>query len=301
MLYICKCGKAFDKPQSYNAHLSNCRVNLGDEKYLARLTKNKINLAKGSKRRAELQLQKTEEKYQKEKLEWESTTHYCERCGKKLPHNYEDRYATGRFCSKSCANARDHSEETLRKIALNSDPLTRSGKMSINGHYKGYYCASSYELVFLVYCLDHNIKIERNKFTFDYEYEGKTHIYIPDWYLPEIDMIIECKGMTSSYDDKVVQIKAQSVVGHNYKLLFEKDLKEYWDYCKEVYNVKSYKALCRKLYEEDWCKEDVKPSKKEHWNVGENNPSYGRHWYTDGVNNLYTYECPEGFHKGRTI
>ena len=26
----------------------------------------------------------------------------------------------------------------------------------------------------------------------------------------------------------------------------------------------------------------------------------GRNWYTDGVHNMFCYECPEGFHKGRT-
>lgn len=36
----------------------------------------------------------------------------CERCGKE----HDGTYGTGRFCSRSCANARRHSEETKNKI-----------------------------------------------------------------------------------------------------------------------------------------------------------------------------------------
>ena len=121
--------------------------------------------------------------------------------------------------------------------------------MSLCGHYNGYYCASSYELIFLVYCLDHNIQIERNKFTFNYTYNGKDHVYIPDWYLPETDTIIECKGITPKYNDELVKLKANSVIDHNYSLLFEEDLQPYWHYCKDAYKVKSYKDLCELLYE----------------------------------------------------
>ena len=32
---------------------------------------------------------------------------------------------------------------------------------------------------------------------------------------------------------------------------------------------------------------------------GDKSPIYGRHWYNDGTNNVFTYECPQGFVKGR--
>lgn len=30
-------------------------------------------------------------------------------------------------------------------------------------------------------------------------------------------------------------------------------------------------------------------------------PNKGKHWYTDGVNNVAAFECPDGYHPGRTI
>lgn len=35
-------------------------------------------------------------------------------------------------------------------------------------------------------------------------------------------------------------------------------------------------------------------------NHGENNPSYGKHWFTNGVDTVYTYECPKGYFPGRS-
>lgn len=296
--YICKCGKEFTKSQSFNAHKSNCREYLGEEKYLSRLQTSKKAGLLGAIKAAEKNHQNKVVKELERKLEWESTTHYCERCGKELPHEYEAIFATGRFCSRACANARNHSEDTKAKIALRSN-INGKANRSLNGYYKGYYCASSYELIFLVYCLDHNIKIERNEFTFKYEYDGKTHIYNPDWYLPETDTIIECKGKTNHYNEEIVNIKSRSVLGHNYIVLYEEDLKDYWNYCKEVYGVKTYKRLCALLYEDGVKYEQVKPPRKTSWNVKENNPAWGRHWYTNGIDNKYTYECPTGYYPGR--
>lgn len=37
----------------------------------------------------------------------------CERCGKEV----FERFGSGRFCSKACANSRTHSEETKKKIS----------------------------------------------------------------------------------------------------------------------------------------------------------------------------------------
>ena len=67
--YICECGREFEKSQSYNAHLSHCKVHLGDEKYQARLLQQKAGFIKGNEVQAKLKAAAKEEKYQQAKFE----------------------------------------------------------------------------------------------------------------------------------------------------------------------------------------------------------------------------------------
>ena len=53
------------------------------------------------------------------------------------------------------------------------------------GRYKGIWCDSSWELAFVIYHLDHNIPFERNWNKFEYQYEGQTHLYVPDFVYPD--------------------------------------------------------------------------------------------------------------------
>lgn len=34
-------------------------------------------------------------------------------------------------------------------------------------------------------------------------------------------------------------------------------------------------------------------------NHGANNPAFGKHWFTNGIETVYTYTCPEGYYPGR--
>jgi len=293
-LYRCICGREFSKAQSYNAHLSHCKENLGDERYEKRIQTQRHWFKKANEVQSKLKEQARIEKHELAKKEWEHVEHFCETCGKLLPKKYEDIFGSGRYCNISCAAFRDHSILTKMKIAEGVNSCKSSTRYSTYGYYKGYYCASSYELIYLVYCLDHNINIERNKYTFVYNYEGKDHVYIPDWYLPDTNTLIECKGRGLNFNEELVNIKANSVSNEfNYKLLYEEDLKEYWEYCKETYNVSSYVKLCDLLFEGKPQK-----AKKTNWNVKENNPQWGKHWYNNGIKNIMAYSCPEGFVPG---
>ena len=49
------------------------------------------------------------------------------------------------------------------------------------GWYKKYWCDSSYELAYLIWNLDNNISLERNKEGFEYIYNGKKHLFYPDF------------------------------------------------------------------------------------------------------------------------
>ena len=79
--YTCSyCGRSFNSLHSKHCHENKCSKNPNSTKY-ANLTKTRV----------------------------------CERCGKE--YTLECEYATERFCSRSCANTRQHSLETKNKIA----------------------------------------------------------------------------------------------------------------------------------------------------------------------------------------
>jgi hypothetical protein len=95
------------------------------------------------------------------------------------------------------------------------------------GRYKGYWCDSSYELVWVIYQLDHCIPFERNKQRFEYIWNNKKHEYIPDFI--QNDTIIEIKGFLTLQ----VEEKIKSVPG--LKVLFKKDLSKEFEYVKNKY------------------------------------------------------------------
>lgn len=254
---------------------------------------------------------------------WVAEQHKCQHCGKLMT----EKFGTGQFCSRACANTRKHSDETRRKISVAStafydiSKLTESSpeltclplrqhyqsvtsyekspnfciicntvlpyekrhnktcskacknklasinavknqnggltygggpKSTKHGKYCGFNCDSIYELVYLIYCLDHNIKIERNKQYFTYEFEGKIRKYYPDFYLPETDTLIELKG----YKDSKVDLKLQAVLnsGKEIKILYKQDLLPYFEYVGKTYNKKYHTDYnnIEELYDESW-------------------------------------------------
>jgi predicted nuclease of restriction endonuclease-like RecB superfamily len=105
-----------------------------------------------------------------------------------------------------------------------------------SGYYKGIFCSSAYELVFLIYCLDNNIKIQRCKKHFEYLGEdNKIHNYYPDFEIEDENgtVIIEIKGY---YQDTVLKKREEMErQGIRYKILFKKDLEKCFNYVSEKY------------------------------------------------------------------
>lgn len=168
-------------------------------------------------------------KYVKLKLEDLSSTIICPICGKHLSE-FQIRKKR-KTCSPDCAK-----KYTTQKL-LASGHYTRNGgfrKRSVRsnyGYYKGIYCASTYELVYLIYSLDHNIPIERNSEYFEYEIDGVTKKYYPDFKIN--DRYIEIKN----YHREEVDIKAESVLASNKELeiLYYDDLEHMMCYIDEKY------------------------------------------------------------------
>ena len=113
-----------------------------------------------------------------------------------------------------------------------------SGSRGSKGWYKGYWCDSSWELAFVIYHLDHKIPFIRNKQAFEYEFEGKTHKYYPD-FIYEDGTYVEIKGcVTQGTLEKIKQFP------YKIRLLNKSNIKNILFYCKKFYGedfIKFYK------------------------------------------------------------
>lgn len=122
-----------------------------------------------------------------------------------------------KFCSSSCAY----------KSPNMGGYRPGSGK-SKSGWYKGFYCGSTWELAFLVWCLDNKISIQRCNEKFNYFFGGKKRTYIPDFKID--DVYIEIKGVnTTQVEEKTKQFPKKLLV------LFEEDISHVFDYVKIKY------------------------------------------------------------------
>ena len=116
--YFCECGKQFTSSQSFNGHKSSCKIH--------QIHKHgSLDFYKESRKRATLSQQQTAKELQKIKEQqlleiWIAEQHQCECCGKVMT----EKYGSGRFCCRACANTRKHSEETKNKIAKTISSLS---------------------------------------------------------------------------------------------------------------------------------------------------------------------------------
>ena len=63
-------------------------------------------------------------------------------------------------------------------------------------------------MAFVIYCLDHSIKIERNWEKFHYKWDGKNTYYIPDFkYKNNENIFIEIKGYVKDIDREREKLK----------------------------------------------------------------------------------------------
>ena len=102
-----------------------------------------------------------------------------------------------------------------------------------SGLYRGFWLSSTYELAYLIYCLDHKIDIKRNKRSFDYfNPETKTwHKFYPDFLVN--NELVEIKG----YYTKLTDYKL-SGIKEPIKVLYKKDLKFIFDYVEYTTRLK---------------------------------------------------------------
>jgi hypothetical protein len=114
---------------------------------------------------------------------------------------------------------------------------TGSGRAK-TGYYKGIYCGSTYELVWVIYQLDHDKTFTR----FDSKLEHNGKLYYPD-FLQE-SKIIEIKGY-ESVESVSAKTKVAEENGYDVIVLRKEDLQQEFAWVKSKY---SYKLL-EELYD----------------------------------------------------
>lgn len=137
------------------------------------------------------------------------------------------------------------------------------------GWYKNIYFASLKELFYMKQLFDNNIKFEngeQKKFKIQYEFMGKKANYFLDFYLPETDEYVEIKPikLTNSPRNYAKFIAAKGKLGDKFKILTEKDTKEfdleemYSSYLnKDLIWMDKYEEKFKEYYEKNRVKEDL--------------------------------------------
>ena len=108
------------------------------------------------------------------------------------------------------SKGRKHKEESKLKISESMKRVVREhpesySSCNVNGRvkrydYNGVILNGLWEVEVAKYLDSFSIKWERPSVGFEYEWNGGTHIYYPDFYLPNLDMYIEVKGLERDRD-----------------------------------------------------------------------------------------------------
>lgn len=135
------------------------------------------------------------------------------------------------YCSKKCY--KDDSALLYRSKPLGG--YREGSGRAKTGRYRGIYCGSTYELVWVIYRLDHNLPVVRfaGKLTAD----GLT--YVPDFI--DGNKIYEIKGYyQQSVDAKCNLAKS---CGYDIQVLYKDDLQECFCWVKSNYQYKTLEEL----------------------------------------------------------
>jgi hypothetical protein len=127
------------------------------------------------------------------------------------------------YCSKMCYN-----NDINKKFKKKAPGGYREGAgIGISGWYRGFYCDSSWELAYVIYCLDNNISIVRNTKPRTYLWKGIVKKYFPDFIVNGV--LTEIKGY------KTDQWAAKLKYNPDIQTLYKEDLKKVFEFVVAKY------------------------------------------------------------------
>ena len=144
--------------------------------------------------------------------------------GKRLSERYKNGELT--------AHTTVHTEETKQRLSAVAKERKFGGYVQGSGRgkkgwYKGFFCDSSWELAYVVYCLEQDIDIKRNTEKRKYVWQGVVKNYIPDFIVQ--GAIVEIKGYQTE------QWMAKLAANPDVTVLYAKDLVTVLGYVKDKY------------------------------------------------------------------
>lgn len=156
---------------------------------------------------------------------------------KKAGQTLKKKYDSGELSGPNKGRKMSEEEKQKRRQNPKIGGIRKGAGRGKKGWYKGFRCDSTYELAFVIYCLDHNIKFKRNEQYFFYNYENKQYKYYPDFIL-ENGIYIEVKGyLDEKSKEKIKQFKYDLEVYTGLRIL------QYVKYVKQKYNVNKLTEL----------------------------------------------------------
>ena len=143
--------------------------------------------------------------------------------------------AKARSAKGELGRAATEEKELLRRKKIsdtmkqnpNAGGLRHGSGRGKKGWYKGFFCDSSWELAYVIYCLDSNINIIRNTTKLQYEWNGVVKNYTPDFIVN--NTLVEIKGY------KTLQWEAKLKSNPNVITLYEADIKPILNYVHNTY------------------------------------------------------------------
>lgn len=136
-------------------------------------------------------------------------------------------------------NADFKSNPIISPAQLRKKKTKRKRRSIKTGYYKQMWIDSGWELCYVLYNEDHNIKFERNIYKFPYTYKGYTKNYIPDFYLPDKDVYVEIKGK----EPNICQYKYAALPVDKLIILRQKEMQPYVKYVINKYGKDYWKIL----------------------------------------------------------
>lgn len=163
----------------------------------------------------------------------------CKNCGAILQYDMRERKTCGEQCAKQLIGI--NSRNSAQRKGGNNNVQGVRGTAHY-GTYNGIHCDSSFELAFVIYCLEHDIKFERNTRGFNYIFNDENKKYFPDFIIN--GTYIEIKNYWSEQVQAKIDCFPKNLI---LKTFYKKDLKPCIQYCINKYG-KNFTELYDRNY-----------------------------------------------------